>query len=546
MQFVQPIPFHDAVGLLGNKTVVASGLDTAAWQMVPVGLRQRAFFSSKIENARFLQRTKDLLNDFLTKAKEEVTLKNGTKVWKLKVGSRADFVQKVREFALAEGMGPLDPKDKGTLQDITSEKRISLIFKIQTESAYGYGDWLQGMNPVVLNEYPAWQFYRQMAVKTPRVIHQQNEGVIQLKTNLSFWLTMNSSAIGGFDVPYGPWGFGSGMWTRDVDRSKAEALGLIDRGEVLKPAIEDFNKHLAAGVRNLDQAMQGFLKESFGDQIEIRDGEARWVPGQTPPVRPNPRPIIHPKPQRPEPAPVTPSQPTTPSVPEPEPLDEASRTAKRLEAITSKIGLQVGKPVSVDQVTQLRAALRKPSPLRAADVADIYGTQKLSAPAMETAVNDWLSYIPPELAKARPPLSIHAMTKSEMGTTLGKYLPGGIVHIRQDLGYNAASTIFHELTHWLHLEDVSSQWYRDLIVAHFEKRTAGEKLQYLPGYGQAKGKTDKWYDVYAGRIYSHYPLGSEIPTRYFELFALPDDELVEYFNRPGFLETMLVVLRIFV
>src|SRR5579862_887786 len=134
MQFIAPIPFSEAVDKLGSKSLVGSMLNSEEWSRVPVALRERAFFSSQVESTRFLQRARDSIADYLQSARE--TLPNGQSV--LKTGSRADFIKQLQDFAISEGMGPLDPSHKGTLKDITSEKRLGLIIDTQTRQAQDF------------------------------------------------------------------------------------------------------------------------------------------------------------------------------------------------------------------------------------------------------------------------------------------------------------------------------------------------------------------------------------------------------------------------
>src|SRR2546430_6360369 len=105
MQFVKPIDYYEALGMIGDRMPVVSAMLSSEWQDVPAALRLRAFFSSQVENARFLQRARDSITDFLASNREE--LPDGQIA--LKTGSRAEFVDMMREFAQSEGMGPLEP-----------------------------------------------------------------------------------------------------------------------------------------------------------------------------------------------------------------------------------------------------------------------------------------------------------------------------------------------------------------------------------------------------------------------------------------------------
>lgn len=275
MILATPHPFAEARSKLGQRSPIALALSSSEWADVPVALRERAFFSAHVENARFLERTQGLLDDFLSGAREEVTRQDGTKVSALKVGSRAQFVDLVRRHAIEEGI-PVPEEWRGTIRDITNSNRLALIFDIQTQSAQEFGSWKQGMNPDVLNEFPANRFIREVDVAQPRALHVQNTGVVRLKTDLPFWLTMNSRDLGGFGVPWGPWGFGSGMGVEDVDRTEAEALGLVKPGQRLAPVEKDFNDHLKASVTNLSPEIQEFLRQKLGDSVKFQDGAVWW------------------------------------------------------------------------------------------------------------------------------------------------------------------------------------------------------------------------------------------------------------------------------
>lgn len=269
MQLVKPNKFSDAARKAGTRTVIGSQLNSSEWSEVAVDLRDRAFFSATIESVRWLQGAKDFVGDFLTGARDPET-------GALKSGGRSQFVKEMREFAIANNLGPVDPKDAGGLKDIRSEARLGLIFNTQTQAANDYGYWKQGMDPDLINEFPAQRFIREADSLKPRAIHAQNEGVVRLKTNLDFWLAMNDPSIGGFGVPYGPWGFNSGMGVEDVDRNEAEALGLIAPKQKLKPIEQDFNDHLKASTRNLDPDLIEKLIGQFSDQIEVEENVVKW------------------------------------------------------------------------------------------------------------------------------------------------------------------------------------------------------------------------------------------------------------------------------
>jgi hypothetical protein len=295
MQFIKPLPFQEAIDKLGRKSIIGSALNSEQWSRVDAAILDRSFISATIENVRFLQRGKDSLGDFLDGAREVITLPDGTNTTVLKTGSRAAFVKQMQDFAIKEGMGPLDPLDKGTIKDITSEKRLGLIFDTQTRQAQDYGWWKQGQDPDVLNAFPAQRFIRERQVKEPRDNHRFHEGEVELKTNIGFWTALNRD----FGVPWGPWGWGCGHDVEDVDRAEAERRGLIQPGQTLKPVEKDFNEGLEVGTQTLDPDLVDALKTAFKDHPEVHfDGDTvRWSP-KHPSAKPLPKPIPVPKPAK--------------------------------------------------------------------------------------------------------------------------------------------------------------------------------------------------------------------------------------------------------
>lgn len=272
MQLIHPLPFDEALDKLGRTSLIGSMLTSSEWSDVPVQLRERAFFSSQIENTRFLQRSRNVIEDFLSGAKETVMGPDGVAREALKSGSRQQFVQKMQAFAVAEGMGPLDPKDKGGLKDITSERRLGLIHDVQTRQAHDFGYAKQGLDPDVLNEYPAQRFIRVASVGEARSWHAQFENQVYLKTD-PIWKTINAD----FGVPWGPWGWGCGHDVEDVDRDEAEALGLIAPGVVLKSEEPLFNDNLKASTKRMAPEILQRLLARLGDKVRITGDTVEWT-----------------------------------------------------------------------------------------------------------------------------------------------------------------------------------------------------------------------------------------------------------------------------
>ena len=268
MEFIAPIPFAEAIQKLGDQSVVGSTFTSSEWSDLPVELRENAFFSSRIESAQALQRMQDALNDFIAGNKK--LAENGEPM--LATGSRAAFIDQMKKMLEREGV----VRTTGDLHDITSEKRLGLIFDVKTRQAQDFGYWKQGMDPDVLNEFPAMRFIRVRSVKQEREAHIPYEDQVYLKTDPIWWLVINKD----FGVPWGPWGWGCGHDVEDVDRDEAEELGLLKRGQKINATpLQKFlnlNHNLQASVKSLAPDLVEKLKKEFGNQVVFENDTVKW------------------------------------------------------------------------------------------------------------------------------------------------------------------------------------------------------------------------------------------------------------------------------
>ena len=263
MEFSDPLPFAEAQDKLRQRGVLPSHFDTYLWSLVPAEIRERAFFSSQVESASLLNRMKSYIDDYISVARDE----NGH----LKAQGRSQFVADMRELAIREGLGKVDPETgeiipqirEEDLTDIRSIARLQLIFDTQVEAAQEHGFWLQGQDENILWVWPCYRFIRVRPVMIPRWYHAENEGVVKRKDDLEFWLSMNRD----FGVPWGPWGFNSGMGVEDVLRDEAEALGVIGKGEIVHPIVKQFNERLSASVKDMDPGIAEALRRGTGGTV---------------------------------------------------------------------------------------------------------------------------------------------------------------------------------------------------------------------------------------------------------------------------------------
>lgn len=219
---------------------------------------------------------------------------------------------------------------------------------------------------------------------------------------------------------------------------------------------------------------------------------------------------------------------STPKPPKAAPVvPVASSTSTSAAEALASAGISIDKPASAAQMRRLVEELKEDAPALAPiqTVRGLPATGVLAEDRVRAIIQEFVDMVPPSVVARLPALKVNGIYDNG---SYGVYAKGGGLKLSLELlktEQKARSTIFHELTHWVHRELPGDHPWVKKIKAHFEARTAGEKIISLPGYAGSKGKRDKWYEVYAGRIYS-FPeeathLGLEFPTRHLELLSDP-------------------------
>ena len=229
--------YLDALRALLRRKAAPSTFNSADWQAMGPAIRQRSFFSATINSAKVLNRMRNMLLDWQSGAVDTVTNPTtGAEETVYRVGGLAEFRERAGTLLVSEGLAtPADFADT-RIQNVVSNARLQLVFTTNTEQAQTFADWqMRVMNPRTLNRWPAARFERRPGAVTPRDRHVAAEGEVRRYDDFEFWLFQNAADIGGFEVPWGPFGFNSYMRQEPVRRDEAERLGLVRPGEVLVP-----------------------------------------------------------------------------------------------------------------------------------------------------------------------------------------------------------------------------------------------------------------------------------------------------------------------
>jgi hypothetical protein len=277
--FTDPLPFSEALNSRLVRTLLPTDLRTDLLDTIPAALRERSVFSAGVQNANVLQQINDSVDTLLN-------------------GESSIAEQRVEMKKLLDSLG--DDVDETDLTDIRSDARLNLILETQLAQAQGAGYKIQGEQPLVLNQWPAWEFVRVQDKEVPRGFRRGKGGVLVSVPEESWparWAAAGGTFYGDrmialkkdsvwkeisrFGVDYPPFDFNSGMDVMDVDYDTAVAAGLLEDGaDVPVPDPLDFNADLQAtpDVRAdwlrtaLAEALQGVAAFDAAGVLKVTGG----------------------------------------------------------------------------------------------------------------------------------------------------------------------------------------------------------------------------------------------------------------------------------
>lgn len=258
--FSTPVQFAEAAQRRAVQTILSTTLDSAQLSRISADILERALFIARVFNGQHLQKLADIVDRYLAGQLDLATAR-----------------LEMKQFGASIGYVP-EAGDEGGLKDQFSDERIDLQIKMNAGFARGYGSWLQGQQPAILDRWPAQELFRAGYRRTHRqwsgednsdiIKGEPIEGrwadaggqlydgrMIALK-NTSIW-----PALSRFNLPYPPFDFNSGMWVKDVTREAAMSFGLIDRDTQIAPETRDFNQDLKYTVDIRAQALRQALED---------------------------------------------------------------------------------------------------------------------------------------------------------------------------------------------------------------------------------------------------------------------------------------------
>jgi hypothetical protein len=297
LDFTTAIPLPRAVEVISNKTPLGSRLGSAEWALVSAEIRQRAMFSARVEEERYLISMQDKLQQRILLGRNEGTLMD-----------RSRFIAEMQDDLRQFGYEP-DPRKRGSLQDLSSAGRLGLIYDMNLAQAEGYAGWKTGMDADILDAAPArelvrlanridkrpwpaiWREHGGQFYGEPSPDFPEAEGrMIALATD-KIW-----KAISEFGSPWPPFRWGSGVGTRNVRRRIAEEFGLLKPGERITPLKQPFNSNAEASLKGIPEKNRQAIQNDLLGEVDIEGDVLRLLPAEpygSPQKKPLPKPIVN-------------------------------------------------------------------------------------------------------------------------------------------------------------------------------------------------------------------------------------------------------------
>jgi hypothetical protein len=226
-----PAPVFDAFAIASRRQLMPTSLGTAGLRNLGAKALGRSVFTARGTSMVFTSKIKEVVDKMasgsINEAEARVTLRETLKA--LGYTPEGGFPD--------APAGSVPPALKGTLQDLSSFRRLDLIVRTQIDLMRGAGQQFRGHTPDRLESAPAWELVRIEPKAAPRdwpsrwvVSGGASYGgrMIALKGDPA-WGELGSydnfdDALG---VDYPPFAFNSGMGWESVSRSECLELGVV-------------------------------------------------------------------------------------------------------------------------------------------------------------------------------------------------------------------------------------------------------------------------------------------------------------------------------
>jgi hypothetical protein len=246
------MPFREAISNLLMREIMPTTMSSEELRTLDAAVRRHSFFSARTVMDEYLQTAQKTIESLLHPTQDAR-------------GVTVGFNPATAREALRNELRRLDYRpregEEGTIKDLSSDARINLVVRTNTDMAAGAGRFIQQNNARIVNLFPALELFRAAQVNDPRDWEERwfnaaadakdyrawdalaVHGKMAALKSSGIWQAIGDGA-GGYDDtlgnPFPPFAFNSAMRTVDLGRDEAAALGLIEPGQQAQIASFDF------------------------------------------------------------------------------------------------------------------------------------------------------------------------------------------------------------------------------------------------------------------------------------------------------------------
>lgn len=244
MENADPLSEFDAHVLAGGRVEMPTTLSTAELRELGPMVLARSVFSARASSAIFVSKIKEV-TDLLTAGKI------GEGQARTLLGETLRALGYTPEGGFPDApAGSVPPAVRGSLQDLSSFRRLDLIVRTQLDLMTGAGEQFRGHKTERLAQFPAWELVRVEARQAPRDWPGRfvvAGGKLTARRMIAFKGDPVWGELGSYDnfpdalgVDYPPFAFLSGMRWKEISAADCDTLGV--RGPNGETADEWFAK----------------------------------------------------------------------------------------------------------------------------------------------------------------------------------------------------------------------------------------------------------------------------------------------------------------
>lgn len=292
MKFTAPLPFDDALARVRNRVILPTTLDSRSISLLGNDVIARSVLSARTNSAAYLAKVEEVVEAGINGDFNDATLR-------AMLQDEHDALEYDPEQGGFAGEEAVEPAERGSLRDLSSNQRTQLLIDTQVRQAVNFAHHTAGLEADALWQYPCWELVRIYPREVPRGEKRVRGEIVDDPGNdwPSRWQKSGGEFFGGgrmiarkddpvweeigsrrlFDdglgQPYPPFAFNSGYGVVPVHRREAVALGAIGVDDYVpaQPS-RSFNE----GFELKADFKPGFLEElARGLDAEIADGLAK-------------------------------------------------------------------------------------------------------------------------------------------------------------------------------------------------------------------------------------------------------------------------------